>query len=208
MRIPNAQHESCPWRIRDIASDFTLEDVWALPVNGGAEDFDTLVEVMASLDPGSIKSPPARLVWQVRDRLGAWFDLGRISTESGGRPETLEMGRSIPGVTETSLVDRLPDDLRKSTTEADWHRRIFAPVYRTDREFAAELSNRTVHAVMHLAWVEQDRGRYQGQMAVYVKPRGRLGRAYLALIKPFRYFVIYPELMHRIEQAWNTRHVH
>ena len=30
---------------------------------------------------------------------------------------------------------------------------------------------------MHLGWVDQGEGRYQGQMAVYVKPRGRLGEA-------------------------------
>ena len=50
------------------------------------------------------------------------------------------------------------------------------PLYRTDDEFAAEISNQTVHGVLHLAWVEQGDGRYQAQMAVYVKPRGRLGQ--------------------------------
>jgi hypothetical protein len=39
-----------------------------------------------------------------------------------------------------------------------------------------------VHAVIHLAWADQGEGRYQGQMAVYVKPRGRLGKKYMALI--------------------------
>ena len=29
MRLPNAVQESHPWRIREIAPDFTLEDVWA-----------------------------------------------------------------------------------------------------------------------------------------------------------------------------------
>jgi hypothetical protein len=47
MRIPNAAHESHPWRIREIAPDFTVEDVWALPVEGGAEDFQTLLEAAA-----------------------------------------------------------------------------------------------------------------------------------------------------------------
>ena len=31
MRLPNAAHESRPWRIREIVPDFTLEDVWATP---------------------------------------------------------------------------------------------------------------------------------------------------------------------------------
>jgi len=34
MRRPNAAHEARPWRIREIAPDFTVEDVWALPVYG------------------------------------------------------------------------------------------------------------------------------------------------------------------------------
>jgi hypothetical protein len=58
---------------------------------------------------------------------------------------------------------------------------------------------------MHLAWVEKGEGRYQGQMGVYVKPRGRLGAAYLALITPFRHRVVYPALMRQIGRAWNTR---
>ena len=81
----------------------------------------------------------------------------------------------------------------------------FVPLYSTDYEFAAELSNRTVHAVLHLAWVDQGEGSYQGQMAVYVKPRGSVGKGYMALIKPFRYLVVYPELMRLIERAWTTR---
>jgi hypothetical protein len=42
-------------------------------------------------------------------------------------------------------------------------------------------------------------------MAVYVKPRGRLGKGYMALIKPFRYWIVYPALMRQIERAWNAR---
>ena len=79
------------------------------------------------------------------------------------------------------------------------------PLYRTDVEYAAELSNRTVHAVMHLAWADQGDGAYQGQMAVYVKPRGLFGEGYMAFIKPFRYLVVYPALMRHIERAWNRR---
>ena len=81
----------------------------------------------------------------------------------------------------------------------------FVPLYRTDDEFAAELSNRNIHAVMHLAWAEQASGDYQGQMAVYVKPRGWLGSAQMAFIKPFRYLVVYPALTRHIERAWNRR---
>ena len=204
MRLPNAAHESRPWRIREIAPDFTVEDVWALPVHGGAEDFQALLELMASSDPANAESLPTRFLWRLRDRLGSWFDLGRISApiESG---EGAAGKLPIPGTSETSLTDRLPDDLRDTAADLDFGSLPFVPLYRTDVEFAAEISNQTVHGVMHLAWVDQGEGRYQGQMAVYVKPRGRLGKGYMALIKPFRHWIVYPALMRQIERAWNTR---
>ena len=66
-------------------------------------------------------------------------------------------------------------------------------------------ADQTVHAVMHLAWVDRGHGRYQGQMAVYVKPRGRLGKQYMAFIAPFRHWVVYPALLRQIERAWQAR---
>ena len=81
MRLPNATHESRPWRIHEIVPDFTLEDVWALPVQGDAEDFETLLELMAASDPADAESaadplplaaprPPRQLV-RPRQDLGA-----------------------------------------------------------------------------------------------------------------------------------------
>jgi hypothetical protein len=205
MRLPNSAHESQPWRIREIASDFTLEDVWALPAHGGAEDFQALLELMAASDPANAESLPTRVLWRVRDRLGSWFDLGRISVpvDSSGGDEAGKL--PIPGKSETSLAGRLPDDLLGTVADLDFGSLPFAPLYRTDVEFAAEISNKTVHGVMHLAWVDQGEGRYQGQMAVYVKPRGLFGKGYMALIKPFRYLIVYPALMRQTERTWNAR---
>jgi hypothetical protein len=209
MRLPNAAHESRPWRIREIAPDFTVEDVWALPARGGAKDFRKLLEVMVSLDPANAGSLPLRVLWRLRDRLGGWFGLGRISAPiDRGRDDAAGDAAGelpIPGTHETSLAERLPDDLRDTAADPDFAWTPFVPLYRTDVEFGAELSNRTVHAAMHLAWVDRGEGRHQGQMAVYVKPRGRLGKGYMALIKPFRHWVVYPALMREIERAWNRR---
>ena len=193
MRLPNSEHESHSWRIRDVAPDFRLEDVWALPVHGGVDDFTTLLEVMASLDPAHGESPATRTLFRIRYRLGSWFgwdDAARLP---------------IPGNTETTLSVRLPEDLRNTAADVDLRSTSFTPLYRTDVEFAAELTNRTVHAVLHLAWVDQGDGHYQGQMGVYVKPRGSFGSGYMALIAPFRHRVVYPALMRQIEHAWNLR---
>lgn len=205
MRLPNAAHESQPWRIREIVPDFTLEDVWALPAQGGAEDFPRLLELLAASDPANADSLPTRVLWRLRDRLGSWFDLGRISTPAAGGSSDATSTLPIPGTRETSLADRLPDDLRGTAADMDFGSLPFVPLYRTDVEFAAEISNQTVHGAMHLVWVDQGNGRYQGQMAVYVKPRGRFGKGYMALIKPFRYWIVYPALMRQTERMWNSR---
>jgi len=194
MRISNEEHEARPWRVREIARDFTLEDAWALPAYGRAEDFDALLELMASGDPEQGPSLATRLLWQLRWLLGRVFGLDEPA-------EALP----IPGTQITSLSERLPEDLRGTVAGMEFERLPFTPVYRTDREFAAEISNKTVHGVMHLGWVELADGSFQGQMAVYVKPRGALGKAYMALIKPFRHAIVYPALMRQIERTWNTR---
>lgn len=204
MRIPNAAHESRPWRIHEIVPDFTLEDVWALPAHGGAEDFQTVPEMLSSVDPANADSGAARALWRFRDLLGSWFGLGRISAPVDSDGDDSAGKLRIPGTNETSLADRLPDDLRNTATDLDFGSLPFEPLYRTHDEFAAEVSNRTVHGVMHLAWVDQGEGRYQGQMAVYVKPRGPFGEGYMALIKPFRYWIVYPALIRQIERVWNT----
>ena len=200
-RIPNSEHESQPWRIHAIVPDFTLEDVWALPAEGGADEFPALLEMVGALDPTESDSRATRALWKLRDRLGRWFDLGEIHVED--RTGTEAVGElPIPGTASITLADRLPDDLRGTAAGADFGSLPFSPLYRTDREAAAELSNKTVHGVAHFAWVDQGDGRYQGQMAVYVKPRGLFGRAYMATIKPFRYLIVYPALMREFERTW------
>jgi hypothetical protein len=194
MRLSNSEHESHAWRIGEVAPDFRLEDVWALPAQGGVEDFAMLLEVMASLDPSDAESRATRALFSIRWRVGGW-----LGWDDAPRP------LAIPDDTETTLSARLPEDLRSTASGLDLRSTSFTPLYRTDVEWAAELSNRTVHAVMHLAWVEKGEGLYQGQMGVYVKPRGRLGAAYMAVIAPFRHRIVYPALMREIERAWNAR---
>jgi hypothetical protein len=205
MRLPNAAHESGPWRIRELVPDFTLEDVWALPTPGGAEDFPILLELAASSDPANADSLPTRALWRLRDLLGSWFSLGRISAPAGSGPDGAAGKLTIPGTSETSVAERLPKDLRNTAADVDFGSLPFVPLYRTDSELAAEISNQTVHGVMHLAWVDQGDDCYQAQMAVFVKPRGPLGRAYMELIKPFRYWIVYPALTRQFERMWNER---
>src|SRR5205807_4256325 len=102
VRLPKEAHESVPWRIREVAAGFRLEDVWALPAHGGADGFATLIEVMASLDPTATPSPISRMLFAIR------FRLGRLLGWDDPAPQL-----PIPDRKETTLKDRLPRDLRK-----------------------------------------------------------------------------------------------
>jgi Protein of unknown function (DUF2867) len=200
MRLPNSVHEAHPWVITRIAPDFRLLDAWALPVHGGPDDFGTFLDVMGAADPVHEGASLSRFLFWVRLRLGEWF-----GWDDAGKKQP------IPGCAETSLRARLPGELQGSaegTAISATMRRVaggFAPVYRTADEAAAEISNGTVHGVLHLAWVPEGGGRYRAQMGVYVKPRGPLGQAYLAFIGPFRHLVVYPALMRQIARAWQAR---
>ncbi|HZS14635.1 MAG TPA: DUF2867 domain-containing protein [Candidatus Dormibacteraeota bacterium] len=190
MRVPNAVHQAHPWVISEIAPDFALLDAWSLPAYGAREDFEAFLHVASSFDPARSGSPLTRALFALRFRLGAilgWDDAGP---------------RPIPGCTETTLSVRLPAHLRGTGSRAaGGPGHGFVPLYQTDDEWAAELSNATVHGVLQLAWVEEGRGRYRGRMGVYVKPRGLLGAAYLAAIQPFRHLVVYPALTSQLGRA-------
>ncbi len=197
MRVPNRVHLDRPWRIHEIVRDFTLEDVWVLPqITGTIDDFDRVVALATSGDPAHANNRAARFLWQARDLLGRWFNLGEISDDVG------LSGDPIPGTSETSLVGRLPADLRGTADGVRFESVPFVPLYKIEDELAAEVSNKTVHGVMHLGWARQEDGTYQGQMAVYVKPRGVFGKAYMAFIKPFRYLVVYPALEKQLARTW------
>lgn len=188
MRIPDTAHTSRPWRIHEIARDFRVEDVWALPTPGGPDDFPTLVRQAAGADTSGNPSRAARTLFAIRLRLGAL--LGWDAPDSG-------VGSRVP-----TLRDRLPADLRAAPTGPAFGTLPFTTVYLTGDEWAVELANRTVHSVMHLGWVPDGAGGYRGQMAVLVKPNGRFGRVYMAAIAPFRHLVVYPPLIRAIGQRW------
>ena len=191
MMLPETAHTSRPWRIHEIAPDFRLEDVWALPTPGGPEDFPSLVQQFASADPSRRLPGAARMLWALRWKIGAL--LGWDDEDDG-------VGSRVP-----TLRDRLPADLRDAPPGPEVDALPFTSVYLLDDEWAAEVANRTMHGVLHLGWVPDGIGGYRGQMAVLVKPNGLFGTAYMAAIRPFRHLIVYPPLMRLIEREWRAR---
>jgi hypothetical protein len=192
MRLPNTAHTSRPWRIHALTRDFRLEDVWALPTPGGPDDFPRLVHdfprLMRGVTSGD-QSQAARALWAIRWKIGEL--LGWDDPDAG------------PGSRVPTLRERLPADLRDTPSGPDLQR--FTSLYLLDDEWAAEIANRTVHGILHVGWVPDGAGGYRGQMAVYVKPNGLLGNAYMAAIKPFRHRIVYPSMLRQLGQAWRAR---
>ncbi|MGW2564453.1 DUF2867 domain-containing protein [Streptomyces sp. NPDC001514] len=194
MKLPNTAHTSRPWRIHEITPDFEVEDVWALPTPGGPDEFSRLVSIMVS-DAESDSFPKGapfvvRCLWAARQKIGAL--LGLDGKDAG-------VDSRVP-----SLRDRLPSDLRTAPRGPDFNDVPFTSLYLLQDEWASEMANRTVHTVMHMSWVPDGSGGYRGQMAVLVKPNGRLGAAYMTAIKPFRSLIVVPALMRSIERGWRA----
>jgi hypothetical protein len=190
-RLPVSAHTSHPWRIHEIAGDFRVEDVWALPTPGGPDDFPLLVDGFTSADSSKSSSRLSRALFAARWKVGEV--LGWDKPETG-------IGSRVP-----SLRDRLPEDLREGPSGPGIRDLPFSALYLTGDEYALEVANRTVHGVLHLGWVEDGAGGYRGQLAVLVKQNGLLGAAYMKAIAPFRHLIVYPAMLRDIERRWRSR---
>lgn len=190
MKLPSSAHTAHPWVIHEVAHDFRLEDVWALPTPGGPDDFPRLVRLLAELDPARSSSLPVKALFAIRLKLGGLLGLDDPETGVGARV--------------SSLRERVPADLREAPAPPELEAVPFEPLYLTENEFAAETANRTVHGVIHLGWVPDGAGRFRGQLAILVKRNGLLGAAYMAAITPARHLIVYPTMMREIAGAWRA----
>lgn len=193
MRVADTAHRSRPWRIHELTRDFRLEDVWALAEIGGPDDFPRLVQVIASFDPSQSSSIAVRTLFAIRWKIGA---LLRWDGPDAG------LGSRVP-----TLRDRLPADLRDAPSGPDTAAGPFTSLYLLEDEWAAEIANQTVHGVIHISRVPDETGGFVAQMAVYVKPNGPLGAAYMAAIRPFRYMIVYPAMLRELGRSWRPASV-
>jgi hypothetical protein len=190
MRVPNRAHTARPWRIHELTRDFRLEDVWALSGIDDPDDFPRLVQMIASLDPSRSSSCAVRTLFAIRWKLGEL--VGWDGADSG-------VGSRVP-----TLRDRLPADLRDASPGPRFDGVPFTSLYLLEDEWAAEVANKTVHAVMHIGLVPDGAGGFRAQMAVLVKPNGLFGNAYMAAIKPFRYVLVYPAILREVDRTWRA----
>jgi hypothetical protein len=188
LRLPSTAQTSRPWRIHELTRDFRLEDVWAVPTPGDADDFGRLVHLIASGDPTRGAPRSVRVLWAIRWKVGEL--LGWDKPDAAAAPPTLR--------------DRLPADLRAGPAGPEFATLPFRSLYLLEDEWAAEIANRTMCGVMHIGWVRDGERGYRGQLAVYVRPNGLLGTGYVAAIRPFRHLIVYPRMLRQIGRAWQT----
>jgi hypothetical protein len=211
-------HRARPWRVHTLAPDFEVLDLWEVPLAADparGETFEHFLRFFADkgtagrwpiypLRPTSLADVAhgARLAGMAGLMAFRRF-LGKIfALDDRGTPSP------IPGCRETHVRARLSDADRARDTGAlpDEVGGAFQPVYAFADEALLEISNRTIHALLHLSWVAQPSGRHSVVLAVYVKSRGWGSRAYLGLIAPFRHLVVYPAWITHLTRTWAVLH--
>lgn len=136
-----AAHRERPWRVHTLAPDFRLEDVWTFE----------LAEV-APRDAREFLT----CFWSVFDGLaGSWLMKVRLEVGRAMRWDDHDFALPIPGCTETTLHERLDDADRKRCLAPDDARSpVPSPkvktVYVFHDEALYELSNDTIHALLHV----------------------------------------------------------
>lgn len=207
-QINHKLHYSQPWKVHEIAPDFDLLDVWEYPISADiskGQDFFFFLKMMRQPsqqninDFTSAKHLAATFLISLRMYLGEIFGLDK-------NMNTLP----IPGCQEISIKDRLSVTEQKRSLDlpelkiSDDEINTWRIVYLYENEMLIELSIAPVHALMHLGWIQKSENLFTAQLAVYAKPRGKLGHLYMKLIMPFRRLIIYPSLMENVKNIWDA----
>ena len=183
MRIPPAEYLSLPLRAHELLRDVPLYDVTVVDLPGGGAG-RSLADVRA-LDSAA---PPSHAV-------SALFGLRRVLGRALGWDHRPMRGE------EARLARLSEDDRRASAITPGTPSGPFLMLYQRPRESLAETRNATVHGWVCTALAPTATG-YRLYLGVYVLPVSWITRPYLALIEPFRRFIVYPAMLGRIRRAW------
>lgn len=190
IRIDDQEHKIQPLRVHALLSDFELEDVWRAPVRlSEAHSLRLFMDQFAVGNGQLANKGMAGFLFKVRLALGKLLKWD----------EMVKHDHLVPGSIRFRYAQQENlkyDDLPPPGTGS------FVPVYNLESESLAEIENATVHAAVHFSRVPSGPATWTIHMAVYVKPKGWLGRVYMVLIKPFRLWIVYPALMRAARQNW------
>jgi len=187
-QISPAEFYARPLRVHTFLEDVPLHDVWAVDLPRTRAGV-TLEEFHrhAGRDTSIEKFPPA-----ARALFGLRLILGRILR--------LDNQRQDSGA--ASIASRLTEEDRaRSSVAAGTPYGPFRVVYRFPNELLCELTNHTVRGAALSALAETSDG-YRFYFAVYVSSVGWITPVYMALIDPFRRWIVYPAMLKGIHSAW------
>lgn len=189
IKINKQSHLQQPWRVHSLLADFDIEDVWRVPVKLKQEhSLDLFLKQFMESNEQVTQKGLAGYLFRLRLFLGKVFKWD----------EKKQIDHLLPG----SIRERYAKaENQKFKDLPDPGTGDFIPVYQLEDEYLSEIENKTVHAALHIGRV-QIAGGYGIHMAVYVKPKGLFGKAYMKLIQPFRHWIVYPALMKSAKKSW------
>ena len=186
-RISPREFLDLPLRVHSFLKDVPLHDVWAVDMPGGHKRI-TLWEFRNGVRTQGWKKIPnaTRVLLGLRLALGFIF---RLDAPTSAR-KSASYVRFLPG-----------DERDRSLVPPGSKEGLFDVVYSFENEVLLEVINATVHAFLAQALARAPGG-YRLYWAIYVKPVGWITRIYMALIDPFRRWIVYPQLLGGTRQDW------
>lgn len=183
MRVAPAEFLALDLEAHELLRDVPLRDVSAVDLPGGGSG-RTLADAVRLLNDTRQTRPVSvrALVWLRRA-------IGRLFGWDGEDP--------LP-----AYASRLSEKQRaRSLTASGQKDGPLRVVYEFGAEAVSEARNATVHAFVCKALSPRADG-YRFYFAVYVEKVSAFTPVYMALIEPFRRFIVYPAMLGNFRRAW------
>jgi hypothetical protein len=189
MRVDPEEYRALDLRAHALLAGVPVHDVWAVDLEGRGSDHPMLdLRQLLSTHALSRINPLVRALFGLR-RL-----IGRFSVAD----------RPPPRAAQSSYLGRLSDADRQATLVAPGTPEgPFQVLYVFAKESLGEVQNATVHAFSVFALLDRPGG-YRFYWAIHVQPLGGITRWYMALIDPFRRFIIYPAILRHVRASWQA----
>jgi Protein of unknown function (DUF2867) len=186
-RISTQEFERLPLRVHTFLAGVALHDVWFVDLPRWRAGV-TLNDFLRTAN--NCLFTPSSLV---RLLVGIRFFIGRFFAWDAGPA----------AVGKESFAARLTDtDRSRSLAAVGVRDGFFRIVYRFENEQLVELINRTVHAAALSTLVETATG-YRFYLGVYIRTVSLFTPFYMALIDPFRKWIVYPSLLRSVRARWD-----
>jgi Protein of unknown function (DUF2867) len=186
-KIPPREFLDLPLRVHSFLRDVPLHDVWVVDLPGGPEGI-TLQEFRTRSGGERTEDIPSAADALLRLR----FFLGRIFGLDTPKPGQ----KSASYVRLLDEADRVGSIVPPGSKDG-----LFDVVYAFQNEMLLELINETVHAFWAQTLARTSAG-YRLYWAIYVKPVSWITPAYMALIDPFRRWIVYPQMLDGVRKQW------